>query len=298
MIQGEKREEVVYVEQRKYVGFFQGKVVGINPTPQEFEKIHGYTPKEDSKLFNYLGEKDGVPFLRIDFWIQDLVKRTDVQGNPHYPIFKLTFFLRDELRVSKDGVKNQYINNIGDTSWASSEDELVDWFKDREPRQAHEGEEEFYYYLRRWISNINWKSEDSRLMLNWKKLMKGDVDELKGLIDSEYVDNLFYLATIATYEDSDGIPTARQNVYNRRFLFNTKIFNVKDYDIPENSARLRARAQTKAKMDFSEDFVVKVTDPEYGCKDFFKLKPLKEYDPRENEANSGKVKIESDSSEY
>ena len=55
--------------------------------------------------------------------------------------------------------------------------------------------------------------------------------------------------------------------------------------------------QIKDKLKPYEKFVLSVTDPEYGCKDFFTLKDIKEYVPEENPVNSN-APISSETPEY
>ena len=64
-IGGKQREERNF-EQPKYVGLVETRVIGINPTAEEFEALLGWAPKEDSKQLEYLGEsKDGNTYLRV-----------------------------------------------------------------------------------------------------------------------------------------------------------------------------------------------------------------------------------------
>ena len=51
---------------QRYVGFALMKVVGINPTDEELEKILG---REVTWENSYTMQKDGVDMARLDFWL-------------------------------------------------------------------------------------------------------------------------------------------------------------------------------------------------------------------------------------
>jgi hypothetical protein len=59
---------------------------------------------------------------------------------------KVSFFLEDKERQNKDETKKQYINSVGNCSWAADPNDLPDWFKARDYRVAKIGEEELYEF--------------------------------------------------------------------------------------------------------------------------------------------------------
>ena len=174
MVQGKKREQAAFETAKLCVGLFTGKVIAVNPTREEYNDVLGIPLKEDSKATDYLGEKDGNTTLRLNIWLLD--EKTGFK-NP------VTFFLEDKIKENKDGTKKKYINNQGVTSWAESENALPDWFKGRDYREARVGEEDLYNFLRTWFGNLDYKDAETVLEMDWKKLMKGNLRDLKDQID-------------------------------------------------------------------------------------------------------------------
>jgi len=285
-IGGKKREQFESTEFKKYVGLFEGKVVAINPSIEEFKDILNMELKEDSKQTEYLGKsKDGNQSLRVDIWLEEIKNQEK---------FKLVFFLENKEKVSKDGLKKQYINSVGQCTWAEDPNDIPDWFTSREYRVAFEGEENLFTFLRAWLGNLDLKDAESTLELEWKKLMKGNVKDLRDLIGGELTTNVVALATIKTVEKEDGAKSY-QSVFNKSFLpaYHLKHFRLTDYDNPTLIKSIKDKKPKELKPH--ERFVKTVTG-EYGCSDFFILKDLKEYDPSDNLVESDKVIADDDGS--
>jgi hypothetical protein len=263
-------------------------VIAVNPTAEEFKDILGMELKEDSKATEYLGEtKDGNSYLRVDFWLEE-VKNKDK--------FKVSFFLEDKERENKDGTKNQFINSVGMCSWAADENDLADWFtKGRDYRVAYTGEEDLYNFMRTWLSDLDYRSAETTLQLEWKKLMRGNVKDLKDQINGEWCTPTMFLATVKTIEKDDSIKEY-QGVYNKAFLppYSIKAFRLLDYNKADTVSALRQKSSKDLKPH--ERFVLNVVG-EYGCKDFFTFKELKEYSSEDNLVASDKV-MEDDDSDF
>lgn len=286
-IGGNKRESTQQQEYTKKIGLFEAKVVAVNPSAEEYLDALGIELKDGSKVTEYLGESgDGNTTLRVDFWLQEVKSGEKL---------KVNFFLENKLKVNKDGTKKQFINNIGTTSWASDENLLPDWFKGRDYRQAYVGEEELYGFLRTWLGNLDYRDASTVLQLDWKTLMKGNIKDIKQQVDGEYCTNVVALATIKTVE-KDGEIKEYQNVYNKAFLpaYALKQFRVVDYSNPEVQNSLRTKKSKDLKVH--ERFVVAVTG-EYGCRDFYSLKDIRDYNAEENIVASDKV-ISTDGGDY
>jgi hypothetical protein len=272
-IGGKKRENTGSGDSVKKVGLFEATVVAINPTIEEYKDKLGVELKEDSKSAEYLGEtKDGNNYLRVDFWLEE-VKNKDK--------FKVSFFLEDKERENKDGTKKQYINSIGMCSWAADENDLADWFtKGRDYRVAYTGEEDLYNFMRTWLADLDYRDADTVLQLEWKKLIRGNVKDLKDQIDGEWAKSVVALATVIVKE-RDGESKEYQGIYNKAFLsgYALKQFRLVDY----GSKKLQGELKNKKPKDLKahEKFVVNVTG-EYGCKDFFVLKDLQDYNADDN----------------
>ena len=272
-IGGKKRENTGGGDFGKKVGLFEANVIAINPTAEEFKDILGMELKEDSKATEYLGEtKDGNNYLRVDVWLQKVNSEDK---------FKTSFFLEDKERENKDGTKKQYINSIGMCSWAADENDLADWFtKDRDYRVAYTGEEDLYNFMRTWLADLDYRDADTVLQLEWKKLMRGNVKDLKDQIDGEWSKSIVALATVIVKE-RDGESKEYQGIYNKAFLggYALKQFRLVDY----NNKRTQEGLKNKKPKDLKahEKFVVNVTG-EYGCKDYYILKDIQDYDPDDN----------------
>lgn len=277
-IGGKKRETSQFTETVKKVGLFEAKVIAINPTPEEYKDILGIELKEDSKATEYLGESnDGNTTLRVDVWLED-VKSSEK--------FKVNFYLEDKEKENKDQTKKQYINNVGTCSWADDPNNLPKWFADREYRIAFVGEEELYNFLKTWLGELDYRDAETTLQLEWKKVMKGNLKDLKSQIGGEYCTNFVSLATIKTVIKEDDTKEY-QSVYNKAFLpsYTMKQFRLIDFSKQEVLSGLRAKKSKDLKPH--ERFVLNITG-EYGCKDFYTFKDLKDYNPEDNLVSSDK----------
>lgn len=254
-------------------GLLEANVIAINPTSEEYKDKLGIELKEDSKAAEYLGEtKDGNKYVRIDVWLEE-IKNQDK--------FKVSFFLEDKERENKDGSKNQYINSIGMCTWAADENDLAEWFtKGRDYRIAYVGEEDLYNFMRVWLSELDYRDVETVLQLDWKKLMRGNVKDLKDQINGEWCKSIVALATVIVKE-RDGESKEYQGIYNKAFLggYALKQFRLVDYA----SSKIQDTLKSKKPKDLKahEKFVVNVTG-EYGCKDYYILKDLQEYNADDN----------------
>lgn len=257
----------------KKVGLFEANVIAINPTNEEYKDILGIELSEESKATNYLGEtRDGNTYLRVDVWMQEVKNKEN---------FKVSFFLEDRERENRDGTKKQYLNSVGMTSWADDENNLFDWFKEnREYRVAFIGEEDLYDFLRTWLGQLDYRSAETTLTLDWTKLMRGNTKDLKDQVDGEWCNSIVALATVVTKE-RDGETVEYQGIYNKAFLsgYTMRQFRLVDYTDNRVVNQLKSRKPRELKPH--ERFVVKVTG-EYGCKDYYQLKEIEDYNPDEN----------------
>ena len=284
-IEGSKKERIELENDFvKRVGLFEAKVIAVNPTIEEFKEVLGRTIGEDSKAAEYLGtSKDGNAFLRVDFHIEN-VKSKDAEKPER---FKVTFFLENKERENKDGTKKQYINSVGTTTWAADENDLADWFTSRDYRVAYFGEEDFYNFMRTWLGELDYRSAETTLQLEWKKLMKGNVKDLKDQVGGEWCTNIATLATISV-KQKDGETKEYQSIYTKGFLpaYALRNFRLVDYGNDKTVSGLRAKKFRDLKPH--ERFVVDITG-EYGCKDYYILKDIQDYNSDDNLVASDKV---------
>jgi len=272
-IGGKKRENTGGGDFSKKVGLFEANVIAVNPTLEEFKDVLGMELKEDSKAAEYLGEtKDGNNYLRVDFWLQR-VNNDDK--------FKVSFFLEDKERENKDGTKHQYINSVGRCSWAADENDLDEWFtKGRDFRIAYTGEEDLYNFMRVWLADLDYRDADTVLQIEWKKLMRGNVKDIKDQIDGEWAKSVLSLATVIVKE-RDGESKEYQGIYNKAFVggYALKQFRLVDYGNKKTQETLKNKKPRDLKAH--EKFVVNVIG-EYGCKDYYTFKEIQDYNPDDN----------------
>lgn len=286
-IGGVKREVSAMPEFEKKVGLFEARVVAINPDAEELNALFGITVDEENKMVKYLDTTpEGNTKLRVDIWLEE-VKNKDR--------FKFSIWLEDKVRESKDGLKKQYINEVGLCSWAADPNSLGDWFKKREYREAHVGEENLYTFLRTWLGNLDYSNIATTLEVSWNKLMRNNLNDLKSQINGEWSTNILALATIETKE-KDGEVKEYQRVWSKLFLpaYTMKQFRLVDY---HNDQILKSIHSRNVKdLSTVEKFVKEVTG-EYGCRDYYRFRELEKYDPEMNVATSDKV-ISDDGSDF
>jgi hypothetical protein len=283
-IGGKKREQSQVSDFKKSVGLFEATVVAINPDIEEYKEKLGMELKEDSKAVEYLGtSQDGNKTLRVDVWLEDVKNSSK---------FKVTFFLENKEKENKDKTKKQYINNIGSCSWADDPNNLPTWFAARDYRVANVGEEELYNFMRTWLGDLDYRDAETTLQLDWAKMMKGNVKDLKAQVNGEWCTNVVALATIKTVQKEDEIKEY-QGVFNKGFLpsYSLKLFRLVNYSDQSILTNLRSKKSKDLKPH--ERFVINVTG-EYGCKDFYTFKDLKEYNSDDNLVASDKVIAEDD----
>jgi len=286
-IGGKKREITQLPDFKKKVGLFEARVLAINPTAEEFKDILNIELKEDSKAVEYLSTSDeGKTKLRVDVWLEDVKSKER---------FKVSFFLEDKQKENRDGTKKQYINAVGVTSWADDPNNLGDWFTARDYRVAFVGEEDLYNFLRTWLGNLDYRDAETTLQIDWKKLMKGNVKDIKEQIGGELATTFVALATIKTVI-KDEETKEYQGVYNKAFLpaYSLKNFRLINYSDDKVLQALRSKKTRDLKPH--ERFVVNVTG-EYGCKEFYTLKDLKDYNADDNLVASDKA-ISTDGDDY
>jgi len=284
-IGGKRREQKDF---SKKVGLFKAIVIAINPSVEEYKELLGIELKDESKATEYLGtSSDGNSYLRVDAWLEEVNNKER---------FKVTFFLENKERENKDFTKKQYINNVGSSCWSDDPNNLPDWFATRDYRIANVGEEDLYNFMRVWLGNLDYRSAETTLELDWKKLMKGNVKDLKDQIDGEWSTPIVALATVIIKE-KDGEVKEYQGVYSRGFLpaYSLKNFRVINYADENILSGLKKKKSSDLKP--YERFVLNLTNSEYGCKDYYTLTDLKEYDPSQNLVASNNPISES-SSEY
>lgn len=288
-VQGPKRE---LKEFNKKTGFFEAQVVCFNPDRETLEKMLGVEIEKDPE---YLSTDDkGNTKLNIVVWLKD-VKTGDLHN--------VRFFLKDVIRENtvKDGEdkpkKKQYINDVGLATWADKEVNLPDWFKDRDYRLAHEGEEELYNFASNWLSEVDLRKPEAKLSFDWKKLMKGSVREIAEQSGGGYDKNIVCLSVVRTVS-KDGEIKEYGQVYNREFLPEFVMKQIRMRTLSDEEFLDTALNTDKKKRSRFQKFFINVKDPKFGCKDYYTLRELEDYDPTKNVAASDKTSISEGDTSY
>lgn len=244
---------------KKYVGVAAVEVLAINPNSEKIEEITGKKPNEDP---SYTGEdKKGNDQVTFVIWVKE--ESTGRVFN------SLKFSISDKERPTSKKGQTQYINNLGYTAWAKSQEDLKPTFAKREYRVAKIGEETLYDFMQKWLCL---DGDDAELEFNLGKLMRGNFRELDEVVKSFEGRKLVVLFTINTFKKDDET-IQFQNIYPYAFLpYETQSGRTIDFFGPN----------VKTKPGFISHFTGKVTDEKFGCKDFYKLVPFEEYNSEEN----------------
>lgn len=274
-----------------YTGFFNGKVLAVNPSQEKLAELLGYTPKEDAKEFSYESkDKDGNEVVTVSFWLQ--------ADTAEKQWFNARFRLVDKVQVNKEGTKTQFVNATGGSSWTDKKENLLDWFShfqdkdkkniaDKYVREAIQGEANLYTFLRAWLAKVSFFDVETNILIDVKKIFR-NVDkyveeQFKPLIDAQIaVDNaegakkselakelltapVVALAVVYT-GDKDGEVVHYQNLY-QEFLGS--------YMMKKVSFALSSNNWTadKGLAKWHEQ----VTG-QHGCKDSYKLCMLEPFD--------------------
>lgn len=295
-VKGKVRENQEFT---KETGFFEGKVVAINPSKQELEKLLKRDLENDTEYVGseilpaHLGSKE-VKKSQVVFWVEDVTtgKLRDIR-----------FFLKDMDRVTspaKEGEapkveKKQYINSVGVTTWSDSEDNLPDWFKERSYRVAKSGEEELYGFVVAWLNKLDRKDPDTLLSFDFKKLINGDVRELKAQMGCEYEGTIAPLVIVREVKKEGEEKKYFEQVYSKNVLPGFAMKQVRAAKIDSEFIQ-KAKNADRKKRSVLQRFVLDITDNQYGIKDFFSLGELEAFDPSKHPIASGKTLVEDDTS--
>lgn len=294
-VQGKTKENVEFT---KKTGFFEGKVVAINPTKEKLSKMLG-VEIEDEIEYTSTEEVEGkeVKRAQIVFWVKDEVER---EGSHGYR--SVRFFLKDldrtnSIKPEEEGIKvrkKQYINSIGICTWADSADNIQDWFKERSYRTAKVGEEELYTFISCWLNKLDRKDKDTLLSFDWNRLINGNVKELADQIGGEYDATVVCLVTVRVVV-KDEEKKEYEQVYGRDFMpgFAMKQVRLKKVD---QEFIDKAKVTERKKRSVLQRFVLGVSDKQFGIKDYYSLGELEDYDPTKNPVAGDKVLAEDDTS--
>lgn len=192
-----KSEEIV---NRLYTGVTTAKVVAVNPTKAEMEKLYNTTVQNDPqyKGTTQTGEKN----MRISFVLEVNV------GTDRPKLVNLTFFVADKPVMGKNSGKTQIIDKYGRTAWATPEDienKRIPQYKsgpariDSAYRGVYQGEEQLEKFIRTLLCLDDPEYYDSMtgsyktrtgealekcegILDSMDAIVNGDIDEIKGIV--------------------------------------------------------------------------------------------------------------------
>jgi len=173
-----------------YSGLSNFNVIAINPNMAELHTL-GINVKTEP---NYYVEFSGKEYFKLTFWVknEDLTTRMEI-------------LMQNEHRVSQSG-KNQWMNNVGQDTWADGVP-TYDWWKNpNSSRKAYVGEETLINFVKAW-ANVAYGDEVT--FDSMEKIVQGDVTELKALLGMLSINQVRLLVGV-----KDG---KYQNVYLKNF---------------------------------------------------------------------------------
>jgi len=227
--------EVTDSNRKFFTGVENFKVVAVNPTKEELEKLFGreisYEPEYIST--QTVSDSDGereAPQVRIDFFLNN--------EDPDNPIAtKASFYVIDTHHKSQTG-KFRVINDFGKTTWLTKEDiqgktvpSNMSWYQTSGMKVAKRGEEELIDFIANLlnlpfkldgladVSSAHAKFEKER----WEAIFKGDYSYIKEVIES--TNNKVGVAL--------GVKIADDKVM-RQVIFNKK--TLRQYTLSSNKA--------------------------------------------------------------
>ncbi len=260
------------------VGVLEAKVIMINSTRKQLCEWRGWEQKPDDKEIEYVGEdKDNNTRVTIDFCLEDVATGKK---------FQKSFRVSDKKSTSEKSGKAQYCNQLGMSTWVDDKANLPKWFtnlqdKEKNPiaeldwRTALQGEADVYEFMRNWLSgkdsnnqSINWYAPSTNILLDTKKLLRGNVDELRSLLQAPPEENItgtvVCIASVYITE-KDGEKKMYQNIAN--------VF-MPGYRMKQ--ARLAASTNSWNADKNTKRFMEQCTG-DYGIKDAYSLDILKDF---------------------
>lgn len=200
---------------KRYIGYTNVNIIGINPSKSEWEKLYGIQREDD---INYLTDSDvnGVPTkrLRIDF----IVKTVPEKSGGVEIVDRMSYFISNTINYSRDQTKVEMIDAYGNCQYIPVDDaknnkvpdEVIKFgrFKGTDMRPAFVGEKALTDFLRSYLGvpdrflwnkdESNWSGEISnpedalmRLDNIENYFRSGDISEIKNLPNNNQVRVLF-----------------------------------------------------------------------------------------------------------
>lgn len=226
---GNTQESKEAAEIKRYIGIGTSKVLAVNPTKAELEKIYGRDIQNDPE---YNIERDDQKGFCVDIIVEtvpEMCNGIDIISHARFNLFP-------ELAYNKDKTKVRVVDNYGNSAWANVEDakagKVILSAKgepmkiDTKYRLAFNGEVDLLDFLRKFLYNQDtfempngtWKKmadADDRIIgfENPKALLGGNVKEIKELIALQPNNKIKLLYGVKASENAEtGRINYRQNV--------------------------------------------------------------------------------------
>lgn len=277
----------------KKIGVSEFKIVAINPTHEQMKellKFDGINAPKYSKE-----DEDGNKQIVLSFYMQDV-------NDPDAPSIPYNITITKKDNFSEGTMKYQYINSIGNTSWAKDDADLkylasnlnsnegyrtaMQSFLKRSYRVAKPGEEQLYSFLLKY-TNLDIRDVEAELSYDLKKFFNENFKELENDLKS-YKENTITLvytintkktAEVVNEETGEVTPASLkefQGLYSKALPSGWSVY------FSKNPGKKSTWVDTQLEK-FGNEIRGK-----YGCKGFFSLEsPARAYDPKENPMNDG-----------
>ena len=227
---------------KRYIGYAPVKVIAINPTKKELEKIYNTTIDTEPIYLKEVEagqDKHKVKQMRLDFIVKtDTDKCFDNEGKPIEAITRVTFFINNEYMFNSDKTKLQVIDEYGRTAWVTQEEfktKAIPVYSNGPAnissnyKAVLRGEEQLVEFCRAYlcIPRINWwDATEGKMKVNehpencecsfdnLDKLFTGDVSPIKDVIALQPDNSVYVLWGIRTTPDN----RQYQSVFTECFL--------------------------------------------------------------------------------
>lgn len=247
-----KGKETTDVVIKRYIGVAPVKVLAVNPTKAEMEKIYGTDIENDPV---YVGKVDinGQSYnnVRLDFIVATDEEKTGVSMTT-----KVAIFVREQYRYNRDMSKVQVIDKYGRTAWVTKEQaqnhEIPVYANgqpaniDKDYRPCYVGEEDLTNFIKAYLNipnvmkyvNGTWvlvdNPQDCEARLdNIKDYFRGDFRELKDIMALQPNNKVKVLFGVRTNDEG----RQYQAVYTNMFLKNgVTDYSKLDADLQERKA--------------------------------------------------------------
>lgn len=247
-----KGKETTDVVIKRYIGVAPVKVLAVNPTKAEMEKIYDTDIENDPV---YVGKVDinGQSYnnVRLDFIVATDEEKTGVSMTT-----KVAIFVREQYRYNRDMSKVQVIDKYGRTAWVTKEQaqnhEIPIYANgqpaniDKDYRPCYVGEEDLTNFIKAYLNipnvmkyvNGTWvlvdNPQDCEARLdNIKDYFRGDFRELKDIMALQPNNKVKVLFGVRTNDEG----RQYQAVYTNMFLKNgVTDYSKLDADLQERKA--------------------------------------------------------------